>query len=101
MILVPAPVKHDGLYAAGDRSLRDCRANHLGAIRFVLSARPVSNILVPCRGGGESHAARVINHLRVDMVQAAEDAQPRPLFRAGNPLPQPQVASASSLSSLS
>src|SRR5205823_620416 len=39
----------------------------------------------------ERLAGHVVDHLRVDVGHAAEDAQTRPLFRAGNPLALPEL----------
>ena len=60
------------LGAAGDE-----RADLLGLV--ALGALALAQLLLERRGGGQRPARRVVDDLGVDLVEAAEDRQPRPL----------------------
>ena len=74
MIAISSAVKYDAGDPAAERLLSDCRADEAGSLGLASSGGLPPNVLVLRGGGREGHAARIINNLRIDMVQAAENA---------------------------
>ena len=90
----PAAVEDHSRDALADRSLGDGGADGRGALDVAAAGALGERALqrrIDARGGRERLAAQIVDHLRVDMRHAAEHAQPRPLGRARNPLPLPEL----------
>src|SRR5262252_12435 len=89
-----AAVEHDAFDALLDRSLGDRAANRVGALDVaalhVLGERSLQ-LRIDARRRHQRLAAHVVDHLRVDVADAAEHAQARPLLRSGDPLALPQL----------
>src|SRR5439155_5762778 len=89
-----AAVEHDALDPFFDRPFGDHLADRFGALDVAAAHRLVELTFqrrLDRRGGDERLTGQVVNHLRVDMSDAAEHAEPRPIFGAGNPLALPQL----------
>ena len=89
----PGSIEDDALDACGFGPLGDqlpddgcfLRLGRLGALELLLGRR----------GGGERLPGRVVDDLRVDVVEAAEDREARPRFRTRQVKADPVVALAS------
>src|SRR5204862_6103105 len=79
VIDVAAAVEHDLGDALVLGLLGDERADGLGR-RGVRAFRP--RVLLPARGRGDGLARGVVDHLRVDVLEAAEDGQARTIRSA-------------------
>src|SRR4051794_29359438 len=87
VIQEPAAIEDDALDALFDRTLGDGPADRFGALDVAALHRLVERALQRRIDGRRRHqrfAGHVVDHLRVDVRHAAEDAQPRPLFGARN-----------------
>src|SRR5258708_16659008 len=72
----PAAVEHDFLDACLDRALGDQAPDFLCGADIGAGLDLALDILVEGRGGGQRHALRVVDDLRIDMLGRAEDRQP-------------------------
>src|SRR5215210_2490397 len=82
-----AAVEHDALDALLDGTLRDGRADRLGALEVSAADALVERALdcgFDARRRRERPATEVVDDLRVDVREAAEHAQARPLGRSRN-----------------
>src|SRR6185436_8043000 len=94
VIQEPAAVEDDALDALLDRPLGDRLANRLGALDVAAAHALGERAFEPrvdARRRDQRLALQVVDHLRVDMRDAAEHAQARPLRRTGYPFPLPQL----------
>src|SRR3712207_627629 len=81
MIEIGAAVEDD-LADAGRPGALGHEAPDLGRRRHVgARLQPLAQILVEARGGRQSVAVRVVDHLRVDVLGGAEHGQPQPAVR--------------------
>ena len=83
MVLVSAAVEDHGLDAGRLGALGDGLADGL-ASRSALVAGAAGQRRFRGRGGGQRAPGRVVDHLRVDVLGAAEDGQARTLRGAGD-----------------
>src|SRR5919198_6768770 len=77
-----AAVEDDRLDAQGPGPLGDGPAH--APRRLDVAARRPAQLLLDGRGRGEGHGPLVVDDLRVDVVQAAEDREPRARLRAAH-----------------
>src|SRR6266508_891363 len=92
VIAVATAVEHDVADPGGLRALRDELADLLRALGLLLISRRRSLFDVEVGRGGERAAGAVIDDLRVDVRQRAEDREARPLSAAGDALAHARVA---------
>src|SRR5262249_30617469 len=89
-----AAVEHDAFNALLDRSLGNRAADRVCALDVaalhVLGERSLQ-LRIHARRRDERLAPHVVDHLRVDVADAAEHAQARPLLRSSDPLALPQL----------
>src|SRR3954471_8381886 len=85
VILITSAVENDLGDAGGLRALGDALAN-FGGLLGLLHAE---NVEIPHRGDGV--IPRVVHELRVDVLERAEDDEPRALLGAGESPPDPDV----------
>src|SRR6185312_8457628 len=87
MILISAAIEHDAGNAFVFRALRYSLADPLGA--FDVSAFTAQIFFCRCRGS-QGMSLLVVDHLRINMIEAAENGEPRPFlcprYAAANPL---------------
>src|SRR3954463_15103239 len=89
-----AAVEHHALDALFDRTLGDGLADRFGAGEIAALGRLVQRALHRRLDGRRRHqrlAGQVVDHLRIDVGDAAEHAQTRPLLGPRDPLALPQL----------
>lgn len=82
VIAISATIEDDGFNTGLLRPLGNQLAHQLGGLRFAFTLDLVPQVAIDGRGRGKRVAARVVNHLSVDVAQAAENVQTRALSRA-------------------
>src|SRR5688572_8862429 len=90
----PVAVEHHALDALLQQPLGDRLANRLGALDVAagrLLRQPALHGRLDGRGRGDGAAGHVVDDLDVDVRDAAEHRQPRPLFAAAHPLANPEL----------
>src|SRR5579884_166281 len=93
MIEIAAAIEDDRLHARGDGPLGHGAAHRRGGGRVGGGAlQRALQLALDGRGGGQGASLGVVDHLRGDVVQAAEDGQPRPRHHALDPLADTAVA---------
>ena len=86
MILEVTPIKTDLLDACRQSSFRNHLANRLGRHFVAAVIDAASQILVASAGRNQSSPSLVVDYLAADMLQAAENRQPRTFRRTTNRL---------------
>jgi hypothetical protein len=84
MITKTAPVEHNFFDADFLGTLGDQFTNQLGRFGLIFVGDLVTQFAINGRGRGQSVACHIIDHLRIDIVQAAVNIQPGPVWRTGN-----------------
>src|SRR4029453_254056 len=92
VVLIAAAIEDDLLDAARLRPLGQQLAHHLGRGHVAARLRLGAEVGRAAVHRGQGAPARVVDHLRVDVAQAAEHRQPRPLRGPDDPSADAQVA---------
>src|SRR5258708_23353804 len=91
VVEIAAPVEDHGAGPGLARALGDGLAHGDGGVGVGGDLELLAQVGLVGRGRGQGDALRVVDHLRRDVVQAAEDRQPRTLRGSGDALPHPDV----------
>src|SRR2546423_2289111 len=86
-----AAIEYDGLDARFAGTLRDRLADRRRAFGARRRLDRLAQVGVGAGGGRQRPPRGIIDHLRIDMVQAAENSQPRPGRTTLEVAPQPAV----------
>src|SRR5262245_14525214 len=94
VILIAATIEHDPADPARLGAGRQQLADDLGRRHVAAGVRPLAKIRGAAVHGDERAPRRVVDDLGIDVVQAAEHRQPRPLGRPPDQLPHADVSDA-------
>src|SRR3990172_3599142 len=100
VLLVPAPVEDHPGHALGLGPRCHRRPDQLGLLGLLLACQAGLEFRIHGRRGAQRRAVHVVNHLRVDVRQAAIDVQAWPLGGPAHMRPHPPVAAFALLCSL-
>lgn len=91
MITIAAPVKYNALDAGLAGALSRDPPDASGPVKLTTTTRTGDKLWLSSARGDDGMAARVIDHLRIDVLAATKHRQPRSRGGTDNVAPNPSV----------